>query len=732
MSVPVELNEVGVGEVDDALLSLVSAMLSGRYKEDLYLWHVSELCRDEPESAPELLGLIDRYYRLGRMPAQQYQKVKARIEQAMGIRPAANEAERETPGDDFDSEESITRELTPARAPSASQTPRPAKTAAADPTATIAQARPAAAAATPRPPPAPQPQPKHRPQSADAAAANSANLEHISIGIGTVLRERYELLQQLGRGGMASVFKARDRYRTSLGVADCLVAIKIVQPHPSRPGSVAALGREFHNAQRLSHPNVVNVYDIDREGDASFYSMEFLEGERLSQLLKRAGGRLPRRYALTIIRDIGAAIAHAHSRGVVHSDLKPHNIMITRDGHVRVLDFGSGVVRPGEPWISELSPGGDYRQATPAYASCEQLQGWCADPRDDIYALACLAYQLLAGRHPFDQRSSLVARGRRMRPRRPAAMRGDNWRALRRGLAWSREQRNMTMEKWLEQLGVADGAEALPPLTRLTAAPPPRQWPQRVAVAAAVLLSLGLAAFAIDRQAGVDWPRTLAGVQHTWDGVWQQLQPSADSPAPATAAGSPAVTTPSLRLPGTPAGTTPSLRLPGAVTASANPVMPAAPAMPRVRSARVASLTASPAAGTSASTGASTDDPNAPADASGSPRIAFASYSYDVVGGDPAARIVVRRRGSTTGDVSFIWWTEGASAQPDLDYAALGKRVERIPSGTDKITVYVPIISNPQRTRPSQFFVALGDASAAGGTPPSDRAIVTIAPTHDR
>src|ERR1700686_2497996 len=143
MSVPVELNEVGVGEVDDALLSLVSAMLSGRYKQDLYLWHVSELCRDEPESAPELLGLIDRYYRLGRMPAEQYQKVKAKIEQAMGTRPAANEVERETAGDDLDSEETVTRELTPARAPSASQTARPATTSAADPTATVAQARPA-------------------------------------------------------------------------------------------------------------------------------------------------------------------------------------------------------------------------------------------------------------------------------------------------------------------------------------------------------------------------------------------------------------------------------------------------------------------------------------------------------------------------------------------------------------------------------------------------------------
>jgi len=135
---------------------------------------------------------------------------------------------------------------------------------------------------------------------------------------------------------------------------------------------------------------------------------------------------------------------------------------------------------------------------------------------------------------------------------------------------------------------------------------------------------------------------------------------------------------------------------------------------------------------TSASSGASADGPNTRPDDPGAPRIGFANFSYEVVAGDPAARIVVRRLGSTAGDVSFIWWTEGASAQPDVDYAALGKRVERMPSGTDKITVYVPIISNPQRTRASQFFVALGDASAAGGTPPSDRAVVTIAPTQDR
>jgi hypothetical protein len=506
---------------------------------------------------------------------------------------------------------------------------------------------------------------------------------------------------------MACVYQARDRYRASLGVADCLLAIKIVQPHPSRPGGINALGREFHNAQRLSHPNVVNVYDIDREGDASFYSMEFLDGVQLGQLLSCAGGRLPRRYALAIIRDIGAAIAHAHTRGVVHADLKPHNVMITRDGQVRVLDFGSGIVRPGEPWISEMSPGGEYREATPAYASCEQLQGWCADPRDDIYALACLAYQLLAGSHPFDQRSSLVARGRRMRPRRPPGMRGDHWRALRRGLAFHREQRDTTMERWLEQLGVAEAAPELPPLARLAEAPAPRQWPQRVATTAMVLFSLGLAAFAIDRQSGVDWPQVLADVRHSWGSDLPQLQHSVAQPTAVPAATMSTGATHAARIPvvATPVAATPVV----ATSVVATSVV-AKPVVAR-------SVAATPVA------------------TAGTPRVGFAAASYDVAAGEPAARIEVRRQGSSNGDVSFIWWTEGASARPDVDYAELGRRVEKIPSGMDKITLFVPIISNPQRGPTGRFYVVLdntgaaasnADADAAGIVVPGTRAAVTI------
>lgn len=202
-------------------------------------------------------------------------------------------------------------------------------------------------AATPTPRPLPAAPPTERSAedplgSIEQIIAGLARAETPTrvIGPGTVLRGRYELQGLLGFGGMASVFKAIDRYRARLGLQNCGVALKIIASRPPNPAHVAALGREFHNAQQLSHPNIINVYEIDHEGDASFYTMELLEGEQLNQLHERLGGLLPARYALAILRDIGEAIAHAHSRGVVHGDLKPQNIFVTYGGQVRVLDFG--------------------------------------------------------------------------------------------------------------------------------------------------------------------------------------------------------------------------------------------------------------------------------------------------------------------------------------------------------------------------------------------------------
>ncbi len=755
---------------DDAVRELMSSILSGRYTEETYLADVSSVCRARPTSAPRLVSLLDRYVRLGRMKAPQQQRIKARIEQVLAEQrlrnpvpgrsesparhgvPSRDQAPaRKEPQNDDDDEDCPTSQLVAARArapaaPLTSVVKTPAEPAAGDETRVM---RPPA----PRPAPQPPAQPAETrvlaetrrlpetpaflgptelaPHARDTVVSplvtpplsregpTVASTGAGDIGVGTVLHDRYELQQLLGRGGIATVYKAIDRYRVNLGLEDCYVAVKIVQPHPSRPGSVAALGREFHNAQLLSHPNVINVFNIDNAGEASFYTMELLDGERLSQVVKRVG-MLSRRHAMTIIRDIGAAVSHAHSRAVVHADLKPHNVMITQTGAVRVLDFGSGIIRAREPWISELSPPDSYRQATPAYASCEQLEGWSADPRDDIYALACVAYLLLAGRHPFNLRPSLEARANRMQPRRPPGLSGDSWRALQRGLSWTREERTMSVEDWLRDLGVDKAADALPPLALLQAGRPPGAWLHRAAAASVILAGLGLAAFTVEHQDEFDWHGTFSRAQNELHGAWESLTDASPDNPPAQSA----VSLPPIPAP-MPVVTQKNIRdLPPAAAATA----------PRGASNHARIADADSSGDTSATTspiataGAATADAGAPAasDPGTASHLTFSAPSYVVSGTDPAARIVVRRSGtSNDGDVNFVWWTEEASAKADIDYASLGRRAERIPSGTDKITVYVPIISSSQRHESRQFYVDLSEAGQRSASPQS-RSLVTI------
>jgi serine/threonine protein kinase len=754
---------------DDALRELLSSILSGRYTEETYLWDVSSVCRARPEAVPRLLALIDRYKRIGRMPAEQYAKIRTRIEQVLemiqpAVRPAGatphlTSAVASSPPidvamlEDDEEENSRTSELVTSP-PDSRPPPKPAQPATAAETRVLAQSMelgpvpergsrtsaltriigggatrlvpaqelPAAASAAP-----PRAAPGIASPAVSARAPASAGTP---IGVGTVLHDRYELNQLLGRGGIATVYKAVDRYRVNLGLEDCYVAVKIVQPHPSRPGSVAALGREFHNAQLLSHPNVINVFNIDHAGEASFYTMELLDGERLSQVVKRLG-TLTRRHALAIIRDIGAAVAHAHSRGVVHADLKPHNVMITQTGQVRVLDFGSGIIRAREPWISELSPEDSYRQATPAYASCEQLEGWSADPRDDIYALACLSYLLLTGRHPFNMRPSLEARAQRLRPRRPPDVSGESWRALRRGLSWTRDQRTVAVEEWLRDLGVDKATETLPPLSLLAAHRPAAVWVRRAA--AATIVAGGLAFAAALAAPDWDWQQILERAQSTLDGAWQGLSQLADTdespqtPAvslPPLPSPSPVVTHKTIdSLPHYARGAAPAVASEQTVGSTTGPHDPVARERAPDPSEKAALTPPIIAADAGQPRGAAA---NSSGTAALPPRLEFSAPSYVVPSTEPAARIVIRRNGSTEGDLNFVWWTEEASAKADVDYASLGRRVERIPSGSDRITIYVPIISTPQRRASTQFYVALSEPGSEHSAGPGSRSLVTI------
>ena len=157
-----------------------------------------------------------------------------------------------------------------------------------------------------------------------------------AVGAGTVLRHRYVLERELGRGGMGTVYRALDRNKQGLPTQHHHVAVKVLREELAHlPNALQALRREAHQAQSLSHPGIVNVFDFDRDGDVYFITMELLEGELLSDLIQRLRpGKLSREAATDILRDLGNAVAYAHSRGVLHMDLKPGNVMITTQGEV--------------------------------------------------------------------------------------------------------------------------------------------------------------------------------------------------------------------------------------------------------------------------------------------------------------------------------------------------------------------------------------------------------------
>lgn len=209
---------------------------------------------------------------------------------------------------------------------------------------------------------------------------------------GTMLTARYRIVSLLGRGGMGEVYKAEDLKLKQI------VALKFLPEALALDG--AALAR-FHNEVRItrqiSHPNVCRVYDIGEVEGLHFLSMEFIDGEDLSVLLRRIG-RLPGDKAAEITRQICAGLAAAHENGVLHRDLKPANIMIDGRGRARVTDFGVAVV------ANELL-GRQAAAGTPAYMAPEQLAGREVTQRSDIYSLGLVLYELFTGRRVFEAKS---------------------------------------------------------------------------------------------------------------------------------------------------------------------------------------------------------------------------------------------------------------------------------------------------------------------------------------
>jgi tetratricopeptide (TPR) repeat protein/predicted Ser/Thr protein kinase len=218
-----------------------------------------------------------------------------------------------------------------------------------------------------------------------------------SIEVGSLIADRYEVLQMLGEGGMGAVYKAKDRE------LDRLVALKVIRPElAGHPSILQRFKQELILARKITHRNVIRIYDLGVAHGLRFITMEFIEGQDLSSVLEER--MLTPNETVKILRQVCAALEAAHSEGVVHRDLKPQNIMIESGGRVVVMDFG--LARSME--ATGLTQAG-VLMGTPAYMSPEQATGEPVDERSDVFSLGIIFYQLLTGVVPFRADSALAS-----------------------------------------------------------------------------------------------------------------------------------------------------------------------------------------------------------------------------------------------------------------------------------------------------------------------------------
>ncbi|MEX0731297.1 MAG: protein kinase [Aquisalimonadaceae bacterium] len=272
------------------------------------------------------------------------------------------------------------------------------------------------------------------------------------IGSGTIIKQRFVLEELIGHGGMGTVYKARDLRKEEAEDSQPYVALKLLNEEFRRhPDALVSLQREAKKSQVLAHPNIVTVYDFDRDGDQVFMTMEYLQGEPLDVAIRRRGGMggLPQQEALHIIDRMSRGLAYAHQEGFVHSDFKPGNVFLTQEGNAKILDFGiaraARVGTAGNDDATRFDPT-SLGAITPAYASAEMLAGETPEAADDIYALACVAYELLTGRHPFlDEAGNKIPADEAARlglqPKSVHALPRRLNRAIAQGLLFRREQR---------------------------------------------------------------------------------------------------------------------------------------------------------------------------------------------------------------------------------------------------------------------------------------------------
>jgi hypothetical protein len=277
---------------------------------------------------------------------------------------------------------------------------------------------------------------------------------HGPLEPGSVIKKRFVLETLLGKGGMGIVFGAIDRRKEEARDPNPRVALKVLNADFQRhPQAFMALQREARKAQTLAHPNVVTVFDFDRDGEAVYMTMELLQGRSLDSMTREARGKgMKRETALPVIRGIAEGLAHAHRKGIVHSDLKPGNVFVSEDGTPKILDFG--IARAVPSMNTEASrdvfDAGSLGAYTEAYATDEMIDGVDPHPADDMYALGIIAYEMLTGFHPYQRHSAPGARKLDLKPAPLKGLKRREARAIESCLSLERKRRPQNAAEFLK------------------------------------------------------------------------------------------------------------------------------------------------------------------------------------------------------------------------------------------------------------------------------------------
>lgn len=284
-----------------------------------------------------------------------------------------------------------------------------------------------------------------------AAASNAPERE---VHAGDVLKERFFLEKEVGRGGMGIVFKAKDERKVEAQDKNPWVAVKVLNPEfRKHPQALVALQRESRKAQQLTHDNILRVYDFDKDGTVIYMTMEYCDAGALKDWIKKHPNGMPWDKGWPIIAGLARGLGRAHRDNIVHSDFKPGNVMMTAEGTPKLFDMGiaraakSGSESKGETTVFDA---GELGALTPAYASLEMIQGQPPELIDDIYALGITAYEILTGKHPFGKKNAEEVMKAGLKPPVVPGLQRGQQKTLQKSVAFKREDRCKSCDEFLE------------------------------------------------------------------------------------------------------------------------------------------------------------------------------------------------------------------------------------------------------------------------------------------